>query len=160
MTDGDPASTYGFSTLVAHGVTCPPNPFDGGDIGDPAKAVFIDGGVGPIWLCAGQQDWFSVDVPTGGLNVTLGCDPTQGPLAITATDGGAGVFASSDNGASLQTILVPSGTPNLAYLEVTGDGQQNNAYTLRLTPAGATPDGVNHNGPPPPRADSDQRRDK
>jgi len=158
MTDGDPASTYGFSTLVAHGVTCPSNPF--GDIGDPAEAAFIDGGVGPIYLCAGQQDWFTVNVPTGGLDVTLGCDPTQGALAITWALPDGGVLQSSDNGASLQTILVPSGTPDPAYLEVTGDGQQNNAYTLSLTPAGSSPDGVNHNGPPPPRADVDQRRIK
>ncbi len=158
MTDGDPACSYGFSTLVAHGATCPSNPF--GNIGDPAMAAFIDGGVGPIYLCTGQQDWFAVDVPPSGLEVTLGCDPVQGPLAITATLADGGVLASSDNGASLQTILVPPGTPDPAYLEVTGDGQQNNAYTLSLTPGSATPDGANHSGSPPPRAKVDQRRDK
>jgi hypothetical protein len=157
MTDGDPATMYGFSTLVAHGVTCPSNPF--GNIGDQAEAAFIDAGVGPIYLCAGQEDWFAVDVPTNGLDVTLGCDPTQGALAITATLADGGVLVSSDNGASTQTILIPAGTPDPAYLEITGDGQQNNAYTLTLTPAEMS-DGANHSGPPPPRADADQRRDK
>ncbi len=158
MTDGDPDCLYGFSTLVAHGPTCPSNPF--GNIGDMAHAAFIDGGIGPIYLCAGQQDWFAVDVPLNGLDVTLGCDPTHGPLAIAATLADGGVLASSDTGTSNQTILVPAGTPNPAYLEITGDGQQDNAYTLSLTPASATPGGANHNGPPPRRADADQRRDK
>jgi hypothetical protein len=156
MTDGDPACMYGFRTLVAHGVTCPANPF--GNIGDMANAAFIDGGVGPIYLCAGQEDWFEVDVPVGGLDVTLGCDPTHGPLAITAALADGGVLTSSSSGTSTQTILVPNGTPDPAYLEITGDGQQNNAYTLTLAPA--VSGGANHNGPPPPSADSDQRRDK
>jgi hypothetical protein len=158
MTDGDPECLYGFSTLVVHGVTCPSNPF--GNIDDLANAAFIDGGVGPIYLCAGIENWFAVNVPTSGLDVTLGCDPTQGPLAIAATLADSGVLVSSDNGESTQTILVPPGTPEPAYLEITGDGQQNNAYTLSLTPASATPGGANNSGPPPPKADVDQRRDK
>ena len=129
MTDADPDCLYGFSTLVSHGEPCPPNPF--GAIDNQSLAAFIDGGLGPIYLCAGQQDWFAAAVPAGGLSVTLGCDPTQGPLAIALVLADGGVLAAANNGGVAQSVTAPAGTPSPVYLEVTGSGQ-NNAYTLSL----------------------------
>lgn len=129
MTDGDPACLYGFRTLVSHGQPCPPNPF--GQIDTQASAAFIDGGVGPIYLCAAQANWFEVARPTGGLSVTLGCDPTQGPLAIAALLADGGLLAQSNDGNPIQTLSLPGGS-GLVALEVTGSGQTN-AYTLALT---------------------------
>ena len=131
MTDGDPSCVYGFSTIVSHGQTCPTNPL--GDISTEATAAFVDGGVGPIYLCAEQTDWFGLAEPQAGLNVTLGCDPTQGPLGLSVLLADGGVLAQSNDGSPLQTVTVPTGTPGPAYVTVFGAGQTN-AFTLSFLP--------------------------
>ncbi len=132
MTDGDPSCLYSFSTLVSHGQPCPPNPL--GDLTSQAKAAVLDGGsVGPLYLCAGQTDWFAVTGAGAGFTATLGCDPSQGPLGLAALWPDGGAIAQSNDGNPLQTVTVPPLGLDPIYLTVSGAGQTN-AFTLALGP--------------------------
>jgi Cys-rich repeat protein len=138
MSDGDPSCSYGFSTLVSHGAPCPANPY--APNGDAAQAAPLDGGVdiGPIWLCAGEQDWYLTALPTAptgqGLTVTLGCDPTQGPLTLTLYDSdGTTQLAQNDEGVATETATATASSGGRVFVVVTGDGRDSNAYTLSLS---------------------------
>ncbi len=134
MTDGDSDTTYGFSTLVSHGAPCPPSPF--GDDGSAATAAALDGGtVGPIWLCAGETQWYATALPVGsGLTATLSSDPTQGPLGLALLAGdGTTVLAQDQSGRPIETATASGPAGGRVYVEVTGDGQDSNSYTLSLT---------------------------
>ena len=137
MTDGDAQANYGFSVLVSHGTPCPTDPFDPN--GSAAQAAPLDGGsVGPIWLCAGQADWYEAALPSGSsLTATLGCDPSQGPLGLTLLDGDGTTILGQDNrGLSTETVTATHSSGGRVFLEVTGDGQDSNAYTLSLADSG------------------------
>ncbi len=137
MTDGDARCGYGFGTLVAHGQPCPPNPF--APNGDAQQAAPLDAGasIGPVWLCAGAQQWYVI-APAAGTSVTanLGCDPTQGPLTLTLYDGnGITQLAQDARGLANESATATPSAGRL-YVVVTGDGQDSNAYTLSLSPGG------------------------
>ncbi len=132
MTDGDPQTNYGFGVLVSHGTPCPANPYEPN--GSAVQAAQLQGGsIGPIWLCAGQQAWFVTSVPAGrSLTVTLGCDPTQGPLSLALFAGdGTTLLTRNDSGLPTETVSTANG--GRVFVEVTGDGQDSNAYTLSLS---------------------------
>jgi Cys-rich repeat protein len=138
MSDGDPSCGYGFSTLVSEGQPCPANPY--APDGDAAQAAPLDGGVsiGPIWLCAGQQDWYLAALPVGQtLTATLGCDPTQGPLTLTLYDSnGTTQLAQNDDGVSTEAATATQSSGGRVFVVVTGDGRDSNAYTLSLSGGG------------------------
>ncbi len=138
MSDGDPSCSYGFSTLVSQGQPCPANPY--APNGDAAEAAPLDAGVniGPIWLCAGEQDWYVAALPTGqSLTATLGCDPTQGPLTLTLYDSdGVTELTQNDQGLATETAVATTSSGGRVYVVVTGDGRDSNAYTLSLSGGG------------------------
>jgi hypothetical protein len=85
MTSGDLQTFYGFSVQVSHGQPCPPDPFDPN--GTALEAKTFDGGTGPIYLCAGEQDWYLAEAqPAQPFQATLTCDPTQGALSLILYD--------------------------------------------------------------------------
>ncbi|MHB8417787.1 MAG: hypothetical protein ACYDCL_06910 [Myxococcales bacterium] len=140
MTDGDPQCSYGFGTLVSHGTPCPPNPYAPNADATQAAPLALDGGgaaLGPVWLCAGSQEWYVVALPAGeSLTANLGCDPTQGPLTLTLYDGD-GVTELAQDARGLENESATA-TPSAGriYVVVTGDGLDSNAYTLSLTAGG------------------------
>ncbi|MHB1844590.1 MAG: hypothetical protein ACYCWW_07125 [Deltaproteobacteria bacterium] len=134
MTDGDADTTYGFSTLVAHGSPCPASPY--GSDGSAAQAAALDGGAsGPVWLCAGEAQWYVASLPVGStLTATLSYDPTQGPLTLTVLDGdGTTILGQDQSGRPTETATASQSTNGRIYIEVTGDGRDSNSYTLSLS---------------------------
>jgi hypothetical protein len=130
MTSGDATAYYGFSVQVSHGQPCPPDAFDPN--GTPLEAKTFDGGTGPIYLCAGEEDWYlAAALPAQPFQATLVCDPTQGALALTLYDSDTTtVLDQKDLGLPTQTVTTtkPAGGP--VYLKVSGDGRNTNSYQL------------------------------
>ena len=95
-------------------------------------------GIGPVWLCAGEQDWYVAALPPGqSLTATLGCDPTQGPLTLTIYDSdGTTQLAQNNQGIPTETATTSGATGGRVFLVVTGDGRDSNAYTLSLSGGG------------------------
>jgi hypothetical protein len=130
MTSGDLQAFYGFSVQVSHGQPCPPDPFDPN--GTALEAKTFDGGTGPIYLCAGEEDWYLAEAPPAQpFHATLTCDPTQGALSLTLYDSDTtSVLDSPATAAPTQTVTTTKPTGGPVYLKVSGDGRNTNSYQL------------------------------
>jgi hypothetical protein len=130
MTDGDTQAAYGFQTQVAHGPPCTstyPNQ-------SLATALPIDGGVGPVILCPGLSDYYSVAY--GGVSLSASLSYDQGiyfGLNILAANGSR-VLASADGGNGSDVAQVSGAVDGgLIYLQIYGNGVDPASYGLGIS---------------------------
>ncbi|MBS2028373.1 MAG: PPC domain-containing protein [Deltaproteobacteria bacterium] len=133
----DDGETYSLRVTIDHTASsCQNDAYEPNDTFAQATHV-VPPGLNTLAICAGDHDWFSIDVPASlGVNIAESSDPLQGDLDlyVYASDGTTLLGQSATSNATELVQLGPSKVAGArAYALVQGgDARSENQYTLSV----------------------------
>lgn len=145
ITTTDPEQSYGLRVSIDHTAgSCQNDTYEPNDTVPQATHVSPPG-LTTLAICAGDHDWFSIDVPAGlGLDLSESSDPSLGDLDLYAyaADGVTLLASSATNAAVEQIALGPSkvGGQRVYGLVQGGDVRSQNQYSLGVSYRADEPD--------------------
>jgi hypothetical protein len=125
---------YGLRIMVSKGVPCDDD--DNEPNNDRLHAIALDAGQHALSLCAGDQDFFAVQVPRDRkLKVQLQHTPTEGDLDLYLYDSdGTTLLDESATTLEVETVEAAATTAGVAYVRVAGGADSaQNTYDLFVT---------------------------
>ncbi|MBN1948010.1 MAG: lamin tail domain-containing protein [Bradymonadales bacterium] len=136
--DHCPAYPFEVCSTNACGSGCAEDRFEPNDSSGAAEALTGSSWEDDLWICQGDEDWFSFQLTAGttaimSIAFTPGGTGDLGLELVNATGTSFGDHTSNDNGESIQFVPTTNGT---YYLQVTGEGADYNIYDLSILPSG------------------------
>ena len=150
----DIEESYGLRVSIDHTASsCQNDSFEPNDTLPQATHVNPPG-LSTLAVCAGDHDWYSIDVPAGlGVNVSESSDPAAGDvdLYVYAADGTTLLGSSATNADTEQVQLGPqvAGGARIYALVQGGDPRSQNQYSLAAAYRSDEPDAGSLDGGSP-----------